>query len=606
MTHLKNILLLLLLLTLNFKTSKAQAPVSAHQTIYIEAGVNQYSFVNNDFAFYNPGGGSFSGMLITSLPDNGKLIYNRTRVTLSDVKRATIFHDRSKFAFIPGNDRIATSFSFKVKDSTNVLCTNTYTISIKYNKPVSRLVRTANNNYIEYEGLPFLLYGIQLRIDDYVGTTPYGDAGKLSKIYQYFEKTKLAGFRDVGIPIRWAWIEPSENQFNFSLIDTFLVNAQKYDIRLQFLWFGSDVCGSSNVPSYLSNDNVQYPRISTETGVPLNFNNINLINKEIRVVKKLMDYVAANDKNKRVVMIQVENEPDHKGHTAQLWAGDQKAGSMHILDTLGQVIHNGPQDMVTRVNLTGWSTNADDFGTLKGINIVGRDFYADKLKDFTTGSGYFFYPWNYNHTPENGAQYKNIINLALASFDRSSGYFLYELRTTGARIKSYDLGLYRETSDNLWTERDGTQSIAYSLTKTKPDIEGNASELKDFNEMIYKADKKIALSPDSKNVAFNTDDIQGTVIETKSFSSYTVTYSSSVGGEAFALEDEKGDIVLMSLKNNSSFAFQSLPSNLHISIGWFDGKNVWHQNSSRAITSAKVILNAKEVALLTSRDYVNE
>jgi hypothetical protein len=92
----------------------------------------------------------------------------------------------------------------------------------------------------------------------------------------------------------------------------------------------------------------------------------------------------------------------------------------------------------------------------------------------------------------------------------------------------------------------------------------------------------------------------------KTFSTYTVTYTSAVGGEAFALEDENGDIILMSLKNNSSFTFQSLPANLHVSIGYFDELNVWHQTSFRSITGNNVTLNAKEVALLTTTVYTTE
>jgi hypothetical protein len=238
--------------------------------------------------------------------------------------------------------------------------------------------------------------------------------------------------------------------------------------------------------------------------------------------------------------------------------------------------------------------------------LVGRDFYADRLPDYIKGSGYFNYPWNYNHTPENGAQYKNIINLALNSFDRGMGYIIYELRTTGGRTGAYDLGFYRPTSENDWEERDGTRSVPYSLFKTDPRPEVNAGEVKKFNEMIYKADKKIAFSPDSKNAAFNTEDFQGNINETRKFASYEVTYTSPVGGEAFALEDENGDIVLLSLKDNSLFTFKSLPGNLHVSSGFFDQKNIWHQKSSRTISGNKVIMKAGEVVLLTSKKYADE
>jgi len=267
------------------------------------------------------------------------------------------------------------------------------------------------------------------------------------------------------------------------------------------------------------------------------------------------------------------------------------------------VIHKSAADMVTRVNLAGYTKDASDFGSLKGINIVGRDFYSDGLTNFQTGSGYFGYPWNVNYTPENGGQYKNLINLALAAFDRGAGYVNYELRTTAWRATQYDLGLYRKTANNDWIERDGTKTVAYSLTNTDFRTEVNINEVKDFNAMIYKADKRIAKSPDSKNAAFNISDGQGIVNETKGFGIYTVSYTSSNGGEAFALEDESGEIILLSLKDNSSFTFQSLPTNLHISIGFFDEQNVWQQTSSRNISGKNVTLNAKEVALLTSKDY---
>jgi len=372
-------------------------------------------------------------------------------------------------------------------------------------------------------------------------------------------------------------------------------------LRLQFLWFGSDVCGWSNVPTYISGNKTTYPLISTVSSAPVVLSTPNLIVKETRAVGALMNYLALKDVNKRVVLIQVENEPDHIGPTPTMWAGGQKTAGYHMLDTLGQVIHKSAADMVTRVNLAGYTSDASDFGSLKGINMVGRDFYANALTSFQSGSGYFGYPWNVNYTPENGSQYNDIINLALAAFDKGAGYLNYELRTTAWRASQYDLGLYRSTVNNDWIPRDGTQTVAYSLTNTNFQTEVNMSEVQDFNTMIYKADKRIAMSPDSKNAAFNLSNAQTTVNETKTFSSYTVTYTSAVGGEAFALEDENGDIILMSLKDNSSFTFQSLPANLHISIGSFDNNNNWQQTSSRAIVGNNVTLNAKEVALITSK-----
>ena len=584
----------------------AQQPLSAHNTIYIPATSSSYSFVNNDFAFYKSNSDTFAGVIITTLPAVGTLTYNGVAIIQTNITQATVFTDRTKFNFTSDINRTATTFSFKLKDSKNIITLLSYSISIKYNTPVSKLVRTTTKNYIDYNGLPYLNYGIQLRIDDYLGSSPYSDATKLANVYQYFEKTSLAGFRDASVPIPWNYIETADNIFNFTLIDNYLSNANKYNLRLHFLWFGSNICGWSNVPYYISSNKTTYPLVSTVSQAPVLFSSAKLIEKEVRAVTTLMNYIAQKDVNKRVVLVQVENEPDHVGPTTTMWGGGQKTGGYHMLDTLGQVIHRSSADMVTRVNLAGYTTDASDFGSLKGINIVGRDFYADGLANFQTGSGYFGYPWNVNYTPENGGQYKSQINLVLSAFDKGAGYLNYELRTSGWRVGSYDLGLYRASSANDWVERTGLQTVAYSLTNTNFQTEVTMSEVKDFNALIYKADKRIAKSPDSKNVAFNLSDAQTTVNETKTFSTYTVNYTSAVGGEAFALEDENGDIILLSLKNNSSFTFQSLPANFHVSIGYFDDLNVWHQTSSRNITGNNVTLNAKEVALLTITFYTND
>jgi len=577
-------------------------PLSANNTIYIGASQNSYSFVNNDFAFYEANSSSLAGVIITSIPSGGILFYNSIPLTQTDVTNATVFTDRTLFSFTPDGKQTASTFKFKLKDSKGVF-SQPYSFSIKYNIPVSKLVRTSRTNYIEANGLPYLLYGIQLRIDDYLGSYPYNDATKLANVYQYFQKANLAGFKDVLVPIPWNYIETADSTFNFSLIDSYLANANTYNLKLQFLWFGSDVCGWSNVPVYISNDKTTYPLISSVSGAPLNLGTSKLIEKETRAVNTLMNYLAQKDVNKRVVMMQVENEPDHIGSTTTMWAGGQKTAGYHMLDTLGQVIHASDADMITRVNLAGYTNDASDFGSLKGINIVGRDFYTDALSGFQTGSGYFGYPWNVNYTPENGGQYKNMINLALAAFSKGAGYMNYELRTTGWRASQYDLGMYRSTAGNDWIQRDGTKTVAYSLTNTNLQTEVNMNEVQNFNTMIYKADKKIAKAPESKVAAFNLSDNQFAVNETKSFSTYTITYTSAVGGEAIAFEDDNGDIILMSLKDNSSFTFQSLPQEFHISIGYFDDLNVWHQNSTRSITGNNVTLNATEVALLTATVY---
>ncbi len=470
-------------------------------------------------------------------------------------------------------------------------------------EPVISCVANRNGfNYIEYKGMPRLLYGIEARIDDYLGAyNPYGNAAKLKTIYQYFQKTAEAGFREIAIPVPWYWIERNEGQFDFSLVDTLVTNAERYHLKIQLIWFGSNVCGWSNVPNYIDNNTTMYPRYPVE-GSPLDLSHENLISRESRAFTRLLDFLAQRDHTNVVYMIQLENEPDHKGATPQLWAGGQKSAALNTINMLGQIVHNSPLKMVTRVNFTGWTTSADEMKDYPGVDIIGRDVYSDVLDSFLSSSSYFDYAWNVNHTPENGAQYKNIINLALSAFERGNGYIHYELRTTDWRTSEYDLGLYRSTSGNGWIERDGTQMVPYSLSKTDPDIEVDMQEVKAFHEMIYKADKQIASSPSANNAAFNLDDISGLVIETKSFGDYRATYTSPVGGEAFAMQASDGSAILMSLKDNSSFAFSTLPPSSVASIGYFDEENEWVETSVRTIANNTVVLNAKEVARILPKE----
>ena len=486
---------------------------------------------------------------------------------------------------------------------------NVTAFSIVYN-PKSRFIKTPAKNYIEYKGLPYLQYGIQSRIDDYLSSDPKSDLTKFNSLYQYFERTVQSGFKDILLPLQWKSFETGDNEFDYTLLEKYLGNANFYNLRIQLLWFGSNGCGYPFVPDFIGNDRTTYPRISSATDAPLILNNTNLLEKETRAMGKLMDYLKINDLNDRVMMIQIENEPDHKGITTELWAGNQKAAALQSMNTLGKVVHASLASVVTRVNLTGYSTAADtsDYLNLAGIDIFGRDIYQSNLSDFLLGSSLLSCSWNCNHTPENGAQYKNSINLVSADFDKGNGYYMYELRTTGWRTKDYDLGLYRSTDNNDWIERDGSLSVNYTLDNDFPSFqkEVKGSEVKAFNEMIYKADKVIATRPDDKIVAFNTADNQGEVWETKLLPPYSIDYYSPTGGEALALLNDNGEIILFSLNQSTWFKVTSVPANFNFSIGYFDDLNVWHQNRSGLIINNQLTMNAKEVALLTSRTFTTE
>jgi hypothetical protein len=334
------------------------------------------------------------------------------------------------------------------------------------------------------------------------------------------------------------------------------------------------------VPGYIGNDAVTYPKISTVQWAPLKFDTPKLIEKEVRAVKTLMNYINLYDIEQRIVMIQVENEPDHRGNTPTYWAGGQPAAVLRMIDTLGQVIHASNSNMVTRVNLLGGYSDTTTFKNLKGVDIIGADLYDEVLTSYKSRLTELDCSWNVNHTPENGGQYPNTINLACAAFEKGDGYLLYELRTTGPKwfTGGYDFGFFYGTLTNDWVQRP-----FYNDVKT-------------FNEMLYKADKKIARCPKGLIATFNQANSATTVSETKTIGTYSVTYNSTNGGEAIALVDELGEIILMSHNDNSTFAITNLPTGMVASIGKYDDANQWQATKTGTLTNNSITLMTGEVA----------
>ena len=232
------------------------------------------------------------------------------------------------------------AFVFSVTTITGVFAQNPIT--------VSKVIHSGKNSYIEANGQPYLMYGIQMRLDNYLDL--YGNT---APIFQYFEKASSAGFKDVILPLSWGSFEQKDNVFSYVYLDSILANANKYNLRIQLMWYGSNVCAYSELPWYINNDHANYPKISSTQWSPVSCSTSKLIEKEVRAVKTLMSYINVHDTEKRIVMIQVENEPNHKGPLVDYWAGNQEVATKHMLDTLGKVVHSSNSNMVTRVNLIG-------------------------------------------------------------------------------------------------------------------------------------------------------------------------------------------------------------------------------------------------------------
>ena len=112
--------------------------------------------------------------------------------------------------------------------------------------------------------------------------------------------------------IQWELLEPKEGQFDFAFVDSQIRDAQTYNLRLVFLWFGSWKNGvSSYIPAWVKTNQERFPRVQDKDGKGIEtLSPLNPANRDAdaRAFAALMRHIKEVDTYHRVVMMQVENE----------------------------------------------------------------------------------------------------------------------------------------------------------------------------------------------------------------------------------------------------------------------------------------------------------
>ena len=344
---------------------------------------------------------------------------------------------------------------------------------------VSRVVTNDFRSYIEVENKPFLFTGAQIRVDAFMNC----DNFTYEQIKPLFREASKLGVTCVQIPIEWAKIETSQDQFDFTYIHKMLSYANEYDLKVEFLWYGTNMCGDTHsftVPDYILKDGKTYPKFdASRTGEYwnyygimwfLDFDNENLIARESNAVNKMMDYIYQWDSThggkKTVIGIQVLNEPDIfvrwriyqqevlSRKTQQIMSEEEGYEKIkNSLNALGNTIKNSKYKVYTRVNFASSTASdyngvangifngsevknapqfAQDIFSLQGIDIVGDDSYTSSVKNIKGITCMYGknMPGNFSHIAENDGSYGNSASLILASVSLYGGYSLYDLITS--------------------------------------------------------------------------------------------------------------------------------------------------------------------------------
>ncbi len=169
--------------------------------------------------------------------------------------------------------------------------------------PIPKLEKRGAVTQLIVDGQPWLIRGGE------VANTASSSLPYMETVWPNMTRLNL---NTVLVAVAWAWVEPVEGRFDFSLVDGLLAGARQNHQRIIFLWFGSwKNSVSSFVPAWVKADQTRFPRVRIASGksveilTPLNDASLAA---DTRAYVKFMAHLAQVDPQRTTLMVQMQNE----------------------------------------------------------------------------------------------------------------------------------------------------------------------------------------------------------------------------------------------------------------------------------------------------------
>jgi hypothetical protein len=186
-----------------------------------------------------------------------------------------------------------------------------------------KLISQNGRHALLVEGEPFFMLGAQAHNSS-------GWPGMLPQLWTAVEQMHA---NTLEVPIYWEQIEAHPEKFDFSLVDTLLIQARKHNVHLVLLWFATWKNGSNHyMPEWMKRDAGKYPNITGIEGKSVDSPSPNIeatMDADVKAFAAVMKYLKKTDVQHTVIMVQVENE-------SGAW------GSVRDYSPLAQKLFEGP------------------------------------------------------------------------------------------------------------------------------------------------------------------------------------------------------------------------------------------------------------------------
>ena len=185
-----------------------------------------------------------------------------------------------------------------------ILLTCALLTATAYSQAIPHMEKRGLATQLIVDGKPFLALSGEL-----ANTAP-SDLAYMRRIFPIL--ANQVHLNTVLTALAWAWIEPEEGKYDFSLADAAIENANQSDLRIVWLWFGSWKNGQSDfMPAWVKRQQDRFPRAQIQNGKSVQILSTlseSNVQADARAFAALMRHVREVDKKQRVIMAQVENE----------------------------------------------------------------------------------------------------------------------------------------------------------------------------------------------------------------------------------------------------------------------------------------------------------
>lgn len=457
---------------------------------------------------------------------------------------------------------------------------------------------------LRVDGKPFYMTNIQIRLDKLRYWWNWDTAARDAIVARAAED----GFNTVSIPIQWYEVESVKDKFDWTILDEYLGLVQKYNLKMELLWFGQNSGGQVQwlgypmqnpvhlrTPDYVLYSSSPISKSTTSeyqirrdmSDYTLDLADNKLKERETYVLGKVMEHIAFWDKahgsKHTVIGVQINNEVN--GNNGIPFPASLITSYM---SDIASAIKKSTYIVWTRMNCIPSLTNSiieanealrSSMGT--NIDFVGIDIYGNDVNTVRTSLPNI--GKNYKMIMESGAEVSNAAQFQVAALAGDNAYDHYEI------CGPDEHGPYMRTADNRFTPRG-----IY------------VEDIRLVNKIIASDMVDIAINANGKGLfVHNWEGINTGPSEGAKGIIFTPGYPTSQG---ISIIRSTTEVVLMTTKGGKF----TLPDSIdvsEISKGYFDGDNNWVNEGNVPIITEKyyfrsasnriIILDPGSTVLLT-------